>query len=149
MTVSIRRLEEADRNRWQDLFLDYFEFYEVTVPDNGFDQVWRWIFDPHNDFWCNLAVNDDGRIIGFAHYQLWHSTLTASMACYLADLFVEPPARGIGAGRLLIDSVMTFARDEGLSSVDWLTQDNNYAGRQLYDSYQPKSDFIFYTVPTG
>ncbi len=149
MTVSIRRLEEADRNRWQDLFQGYFEFYEVTVPDNGFDQVWDWIFDPHNDFWCNLAVNDDGRIIGFAHYQLWHSTLTASMACYLADLFVEPPARGVGAGRLLIDSVTTFARDKGLSSVDWLTQDDNYAGRQLYDSYQPKSDFIFYTVPTG
>lgn len=149
MTVSIRRLEEADRSRWQDLFQGYFEFYQVVVPENGFDRVWHWIFDPHNDFWCDLAIGADGRIIGFVHYQLWHSTLTASMACYMADLFVEPSERGSGAGRLLVDNVLAFARDRDLPSVDWLTQDSNYAGRHLYDTYRPKSEFVFYTVPTG
>ncbi len=149
LTISIRRLEETDRSRWEDLFAEYFEFYKIAVPDNGFDRVWQWIFDPHNDFWCNLAITGDGRIIGFVHYQLWHSSLTAGMACYMADLFVEPSERGSGAGRLLIDNVVGFARDRGLASVDWLTQDSNYAGRLLYDTYQPKSDFVFYTVPTG
>ncbi|MEO9873413.1 MAG: GNAT family N-acetyltransferase [Anderseniella sp.] len=148
MTVSIRPLEETDRNRWEELFQGYFEFYKVGVPDNGFDRVWNWIFDPHNDFWCDLAIGEDGRIIGFVHYQLWHSTLTASMACYMADLFVEPSERGSGAGRLLVDNVLAFARDRDLPSVDWLTQDSNYAGRHLYDSYSPKSEFVFYTVAT-
>ncbi|MEM7635997.1 MAG: GNAT family N-acetyltransferase [Pseudomonadota bacterium] len=147
-TVLIRRLEEADRDRWQDLFRSYFEFYEVEVPENGFDRVWNWIFDPDNDFWCDLAVKQDGSIIGFVHYQLWHSSLTASMACYMADLFVEPSERGSGAGRLLVDKVLAFARDRDLPSVDWLTQDSNYAGRRLYDTYEPKSDFVFYSVPT-
>ena len=149
MTVSIRRLEETDRSRWQELFQGYFDFYEVDVPDNGFDRVWHWIFDDRNDFWCDLAIGGDGRIVGFVHYQLWHSTLSAGMACYMADLFVEPAERGSGAGRLLVDNVLAFARDRGLASVDWLTQDSNYAGRQLYDTYQPKSDFVFYTVATG
>ena len=148
MTVSIRPLEDADRTRWQELFQSYFEFYEVEVPDGGFDRVWRWIFDPQNDFWCDLAVAADGRIIGFVHYQLWHSSLTASMTCYMADLFVDPVARGTGAGRLLIDNVLSFARMRGLPSVDWLTQEFNYTGRRLYDTYQPKSEFILYTVPT-
>lgn len=149
MTVSIRRLEETDRSRWEDLFGEYFEFYKAAVPDNGFDQIWQWIFDPNNEFWCDLAVTGDGRIIGFVHYQLWHSSLTASMACYMADLFVEPSERGSGAGRLLIDNVVAFARDRNLPSVDWLTQDNNYPGRLLYDTYEPRSDFVFYTVATG
>lgn len=147
MTVSIRQLEEADRARWQELFQGYFEFYKVDVPENGFDKVWDWIFVPHNDFWCDLAVKGDGHVIGLVHYQLWHSTLAASMACYMADLFVDPSERGTGAGRLLIDRVLSFARDRGLPSVDWLTQDFNYAGRRLYDTYQPKSEFIFYSVP--
>ena len=148
MNISIRPLETADRGRWQELFQGYFEFYNADVPDNGFDRVWHWVFDPQNDFWCDLAINQDGNAIGFVHYQLWHSTLTASMACYMADLFVEPSARGSGTGRLLIDGVLSFARDRGLPTVDWLTQDNNYAGRQLYDTYQPKTNFAFYSVPT-
>ena len=148
MTVSIRPLEDADRARWQALFQSYFEFYEVEVPDGGFDVVWGWIFDPQNEFWCDLAVKADGRIIGFVHYQLWHNSLSACMTCYMADLFVDPAERGTGAGRLLIDSVLSFARKRGLPSVDWLTQEFNYAGRRLYDSYQPRSEFIFYSVPT-
>ena len=113
----------------------------------GFDKVWGWIADPENDFWCDLAVSSDGRIIGLVHYQLWHSSMTAGMACYMADLFVDPDEHGAGAGRLLIDRVRSFAKDKGLASVDWLTQETNYAGRSLYDTYQPKTEFIFYSVP--
>jgi GNAT superfamily N-acetyltransferase len=147
VTISIRPLEETDRARWQALFRGYFEFYEIEVPEGGFDRVWDWISDPENDFWCDLAVKADGTIVGLVHYQLWHNSLTASMTCYMADLFVDPAERGTGAGRLLIDNVLSFARKRGLPSVDWLTQEFNYAGRRLYDTYQPKSEFIFYSVP--
>ena len=147
MATLIRKLEEADRPRWQELFQGYYEFYKTEVPENGFDTVWGWIFDPHNEFWCDLAVNDDGRIVGLVHYQLWHSTLSASMTCYMADLFVDPSERGGGAGRLLIDRVKSFAQEKGLPSVDWLTADSNYPGRRLYDTYEPKTEFVFYSVP--
>lgn len=68
---------------------------------------------------------------------------------FMTDLFVKPLEPGSGAGCLLVDKVRVFARDRYLPSVDWLTQDSNYAGRHLYDTYQPKSELAFYTAPSG
>lgn len=144
--MKIRPLAPSDRQRWEQLFAAYATFYRTELPDGGYDRVWDWIFDPDNDFWCDLVELDDGRVIGFSQYQLMHRSLSGGMICYLSDLYVDPDVRGNGAGRALIDHVIDFARDRGLSHVRWLTQEFNYAGRRLYDTYQPKSDFILYNV---
>jgi len=147
MTIMIRALTEADRPVWERMFQAYAEFYKTSIPDGGMDQVWSWIFDPANDFWCDVAEADDGSVIGFTQYQLMHRSLGGNMVCYLSDLYVDPGIRGKGTGRALIDHVLAFARDRGLPGVRWLTQDFNYPARRLYDTYGPKSDFILYNVP--
>ncbi len=147
MSVNIRPLAPADRKRWEELFQAYAEFYKTSVPEGGFDAVWEWIFDDGNDFWCDLACDDIGNIIGFTQYQLMHRSLGGGMVCYLSDVYVEPDIRGSGAGRALIDHVVEVAKEKGLTNVRWLTQEFNYPARRLYDTYQPKSDFILYSVP--
>lgn len=147
MQINIRALAESDRGRWEELFAGYAAFYKTQIPEGGYDRVWGWIFDPANDFWCDVAELEDGSVIGFSQYQLMHRSLSGAMVCYLSDLFVEPDIRGKGAGRALIDHVIDFARQHCITNVRWLTQEFNYAGRRLYDSYQPKSDFILYSVP--
>lgn len=147
MTVTIRPLTPHDRAVWEDLFAAYAAFYNTTLPDGAFDTVWGWIFDPKNDFWCDLAVTDDGTAVGFTQYQLMHRSLGASMVCYLSDLYVDPAIRGTGAGRALIDHVIAFARSRGLTNVRWLTHETNAQARRLYDSYRPPSGFILYSVP--
>ena len=147
MTVTIRPLATTDREKWEELFEAYAQFYKTTVPDGGFETVWDWIFDPDNQFWCDVAETEDGRVIGFTQYQLMHRSLGGGMVCYLSDLFVEPEIRGTGAGRKLIDHVVEAARGMGITNVRWLTQEFNYPARALYDTYQPRSDFILYTIP--
>ena len=147
MSVSIRPLAQGDRAKWEELFQAYAEFYKTSVPDGGFDAVWDWIFDENNDFWCDLACDDGGNIIGFTQYQLMHRSLGGGMVVYLSDLYVSPDIRGSGAGRALIDHVVEFAKSKGLPNVRWLTQEFNYPARRLYDTYEPKSDFILYSVP--
>ncbi len=146
MAVHIRSVADADRQRWEEMFTAYATFYKTAVPEGGFDAVWGWIFDPDNDFWCDVAEDDNGRVIGFTQYQLMHRSLGGGMTVYLSDLFVEPDVRGGGAGRALIDHVLAFAGDRGLPGVRWLTQEFNYPARRLYDTYGPKSDFILYNV---
>ncbi len=147
MAVTIRPLAEGDRAKWEQLFQAYAAFYKTEVSDAAFDQVWSWIFDPENEFWCDLAELEGSQVIGFTQYQLMHRSLGGNMVCYLSDLFVEPDIRGTGAGRALIDHVLGFASQNGLSGVRWLTQEFNYPARRLYDTYQPKTDFILYNVP--
>ena len=147
MSVTIRPLREEDRAVWETLFEAYAQFYKTTIPEGAFDRVWDWIFDPDNDFWCDVAVDNGGEVIGFTQYQLMHRSLGGSMVCYLSDLYVNPDVRGKGTARALIDHVVDFARARGLPGVRWLTQEFNYPARRLYDTYGPKTDFILYNVP--
>ena len=147
MSIEIRPLRDDDRETWEELFRAYGTFYKTTIPGAAFGEVWTWIFDPANDFWCDVAQTAEGRIVGFTQYQLMHRSLGGSMVCYLSDLYVVPDVRGSGAGRALIDHVLAFARQRGLPGVRWLTQEFNYPARSLYDTYAPKTDFILYNVP--
>lgn len=149
MTVTVRPLVAEDRAIWEAMFAAYATFYKTSIPEGGFDRVWAWIFDPGNDFWCDVAVDANARIVGMVQYQLMHRSLGGSMVCYLSDLYVDPEVRGAGAGRAMIDHVLAFARARSIPNVRWLTQEFNYAGRRLYDTYAPKSDFILYSIPTG
>ena len=144
--MKIRPLEKADRAIWQELLDAYAVFYKTSVPEGGYDRVWTWIFDPEEDFWCDVIEDERGRVFGFTQYSLMHRSLSGQMVCYLSDLYVKPDVRGKGAGRALIDHVIAFAKARGIPSVRWLTQDFNYAGRRLYDTYGPKTDFILYNV---
>lgn len=147
MTINIRPLNEDDRTKWEQMFQAYAEFYKTSIPDGGFDRVWTWIFNPTNHFWCDIAESQSGDVIGFTQYQLMHRSLGGGMVCYLSDLYIDPTVRGSGAGRALIDHVLAFAKDRGLPSVRWLTQEFNYPARRLYDTFGPKTDFILYNVP--
>jgi GNAT superfamily N-acetyltransferase len=145
--MKIRALSHGDRARWEKMFQAYAEFYKTSIPNGGFDRVWDWIFDDQNDFWCDVAEDENGEVIGFTQYQLMHRSLGGGMVCYLSDLYVDPKRRGSGTGRALIDHVLAFAKDRDLPAVRWLTQEFNYPARRLYDTFNRKSDFILYNVP--
>lgn len=145
-SLTIRPLQQSDRARWEKMFADYATFYKTEIPGGAFDHVWQWVFDPKQEFYCDIAIIDDEKIIGFTQYQLIYRSLGGNKVCYLNDLFVDPNIRGTGAGRAMIDNVIEFARKNDIAGVQWITQEFNYAARKLYDTYEPKSDFIMYRV---
>lgn len=142
----IRPLTPGDRPVWAALFDAYAAFYKTTVAPEAKDAVWSWIFADEPDFYCDLA-EIDGQVVGMVQYQLMYRSLSGQKVCYLSDLYVRPESRGTGTGRALIDHVIGFAKVRGITNLRWLTQEYNYAGRRLYDTYRPKSDFILYSVP--
>lgn len=146
-SVTVRPVTLSDRAVWESLFDGYAAFYKTSVTPAAKAEVWAWIFAEGPDFWCDLALDGAGQVVGMTQYQLMHRSLSGQKVCYLSDLFVVPEVRGGGVGRALIDHVIGFARARGISNVRWLTQEFNYAGRRLYDTYRPKSDFVLYSVP--
>lgn len=135
-----------DRERWDALFTGYLDFYRVPQEDRDLDVVWDWLLDPQHLVRGLLAVLPNGEIIGLAHFHEMPYTLRASRICYLSDLFVDPTVRGKRIGQTLIDAVLAVCREEGWTSCRWLTADDNYSGRSLYDRFSPKSPFIAYMV---
>ncbi len=147
MNKTIRSLNPNERNQWASLFDQYADFYKVTPPSHCKDQVWGWIFDEDEPFWCDLAINEQGQAIGFVQYQLMHRSLSGSKVCYLSDLYVNPAHRKTGTGRALIDHVINFAKNHGIDNVRWLTQNNNSTAKSLYETYVAQSEFVLYSVP--
>ena len=145
--LELRPVATSDKQRWRELMKSYAEFYKVEVDDKALAATWKWIEDTEEEFWCTLAADSAGEVIGFTQYQLMHRSLSGSRVCYLSDLYVEPAIRGGGVGRALIDHVFQFARSNDIPNVRWLTQDYNTAARKLYDTYGEKSDFILYSFP--
>jgi len=153
MTLSTNNMTQidqvtiADQAQWQAMFEAYAAFYKKTLSPEAISTTWGWIHDESELFWCAVARDDNGKLIGFTQYQLMHRSLSGGMVCYLSDLYVDPTIRGKGTGRALIDYVIEQMKLQGIDNVRWLTAEDNHTARKLYDSYQPQSGFILYAVP--
>jgi len=148
MAYTIRALQADDKPRWRELFDGYLQFYESSVPNETIELTFeRLLGDGEWDPSGLVAVNDNGHIDGITHYVFHRSTWSASVYCYLEDLFVDPAVRGGGAGRALIEAVYDAADAKGATRTYWATQEFNYKGRILYDKVAVKSPFIQYRRP--
>ncbi|MEM7777027.1 MAG: GNAT family N-acetyltransferase [Pseudomonadota bacterium] len=141
----VRHLIPEDREVWESLFRAYHAFYEVTVPDAVYPSTWSRLLsqDPgtHVGF---VALGTDEVPIGLAHALFHQSTWVETGHVYLQDLFVDPHARGHGAGRALIEAVYAYADGLGAARTYWLTHESNATARVLYDRVATESGFIQY-----
>jgi GNAT superfamily N-acetyltransferase len=66
-----------------------------------------------------LLANLDGACVGFALFFPTYSTFLAQPGLYLEDLFVQPDARGKGAGIALLVALAKLAVERGCGRVEW------------------------------
>ncbi len=144
MAVVIRVLEAADRAAWEVLWAGYLAFYEASVPDEVTEATWRRLMGPAGGIDGLVAVNRDGELVGFVHYLFHPVTWSVTDRCYLEDLYVAEAARGLGAGRRLMETVFDIAGEEGADQTYWWTHDSNETARRLYDRVGAVTPFIKY-----
>jgi len=146
MTYEIRPVADDDFFGWMPLFEAYCRFYESELDDTKALTVWTWLRDEHDPLQAILAVDDEGRPIGLAHYRVVPDSLLATRAIFLDDLFVEPEHRGGGAGRALIEYVHARSAEHGTGGVRWITAADNTDAQQLYDVIARRTSWITYEM---
>jgi len=146
MTVTIRAIEEKDKDQWLNLWAGYLEFYKSTISPDQTELTWKRLINNELKIFGFVAETEDG-VIGFTHCLFRPSTWTETDYCYLEDLFVDPLIRGKGVGRALIDKVVELAREKKSKRVYWTTQEFNKTARVLYDSITPVSEYVQYRLP--
>jgi len=139
----IRRLTQNDRKSWRPLWLGYHKFYRSRIADDQTERAFAMLTGEASNIFGLVAEKDD-ELIGFAHCVLHPSTWLAADSCYLQDLFVDSNARGLGAGRALIEAVYCEADETASGQVYWMTQEFNADARALYDSMAVRTSFIQY-----
>ncbi len=141
----IRKPTDADRAEWETLYAGYAAFYKVTQTPEMRATVWGWIHDPVQQT-EGLVAELDGQLIGLTHFRPYSRPLSASIGGFLDDLFVDPAARGSGAAQALIDAVCDTGRARGWTVIRWITAEDNYRARGLYDRVADRTKWVTYDV---
>lgn len=146
MQITIRPITSDDRPAWDRLYAGYAAFYQVDQTPQMRDRVWSWLMDAGHEVKGFLALDDQGQPIGLTHFRPYARPLMAATGGFLDDLFVDPAARGSGAARALIDAVAAHGRANGWSLLRWITAENNYRARAVYDQVAEKTRWVTYDI---
>jgi len=148
-TFRILPLAERHRADWERLYALYAEFYRVAQTPEMRATVWGWIQDPVHEVEALVAETPDGHAVGLAHFRPYARPLAAATAGFLDDLFVDPAFRGQRVADALIEAVAAIGRERGWGLLRWITADNNYRGRGVYDRLATRTLWITYEMKLG
>jgi GNAT superfamily N-acetyltransferase len=146
----VRDAQPSDFGRWRELYRGYAEFYGSQQTDDMAERVWGWICDPGHEVQALVAQDDDGNLVGIAHYRPFARPLAASTGCYLDDLFVAPTARGKGVADALLANLRDRADARGWSVIRWITAADNATAQRVYDRVAERTMWVTYDMaPEG
>lgn len=148
-SVNVVRLAPHHREAWERLYAGYAAFYKVEQTPAMRARVWGWIMDPAHEVKALVAENESRAVLGLAHYRPFARPLSASVGGYLDDLFVDPAARGQRVADALIEAVAAEGRQRGWTVIRWITADDNYRGRGVYDRLATRTMWITYDRKLG
>ena len=145
-TVKVRFVEPRDREGWNRLYAGYAAFYMVTQTADMRDRVWSWLMSGENGMLGLVAEDGEGKLIGLAHFRAFARPLSATTGGFLDDLFVDPDARGSGAAELLMEQLKAEGQNRNWSVIRWITAEDNYRARKLYDRLAEKTRWVTYDI---
>lgn len=80
-----------------------------------------------------LICSQGNNAIGFAVYFYTYSTWQGKKGLYLEDLYVTPEARGLGAGKMLLQKLAQIAVDNDCGRYEWSVLDWNTPSIEFYE----------------
>ena len=143
--IEICDIQQKHYEVWIELYHKYAEYYQVDIPKDNFDLTWKWLTSENYPFWGILA-DVDSKIVGFAHFRSLPSPLDSCEVGFLDDLFVLQEYRGKKIGYSLIEKVHQIGKSKNWPYINWITKDDNYTARTLYDKISTKTDWNFYEL---
>ena len=143
--LEISDIQQKHYEVWIELYHKYAEYYQVDIPKDNFDLAWKWLTSENYPFWGILA-DVDSKIVGFAHFRSLPSPLDSCEVGFLDDLFVLQEYRGKKIGYSLIEKVHQIGKSKNWPYINWITKDDNYTARTLYDKISTKTDWNFYEL---
>ena len=109
------------------------DFEKLARPEPAAaDRLRADAFGPRPRFEAALAVDEDGRSVGYAIWFETYSSFRATPTMYLEDLFVREDARRSGAGTTLFEHVRALGAARGCGRMEWQVLDWNTGAREFY-----------------
>ena len=134
MSLDIREATVADAGLILKFIRDLADYerllHEVEATEGD---IVRDLFGSKPKVFCDIAEHE-GAPVGFALWVYNYSTFRGRHGIWLEDLFVEPDARGLGAGKALLKRLAERCVEQGLGRLEWAVLDWNKPSIAFYDS---------------
>lgn len=145
MSTLIRPVQKDDEPVWRNLWQQYNDFYNRTIPEEVTKTTFARFLDDKVRIYSAVATDSGNEeVTGFVTWYPHPSTSSVEEIVYLADLFVDPSKRNAGTGRKLIEFVYEHAKTIPAKSVYWHTQYFNHRSQLLYVRVADRTDFVHY-----
>ncbi len=144
----ISKFKKSDAEQWKVLWAGYQEDENLSDEEVLRQVNTNWPRILHDDK-CHSSVlrhEETGHVVGFALFEVQWVRDDERDKCYLSDLYVMPKYQGKGGGRMLINSVVDFARNNNLKQLYWITRPSNKQAQKLYNSYGDSETWLKYKV---
>jgi len=140
----VRAIQTNDRGQWGTLYAGYAAFYGMPQDETMRERVFGWLMEEGGEMDGLVAEADDGTLVGMAHLRLFKRPLAAKLGLFLDDLYIDPSLRGSGLSRQMYAAMDQMAADKGCDLIRWITADDNYRARGLYDQLADRTGWITY-----
>ncbi len=143
--ISIRKAEANDFVQVYDLIKELALFENApNEPSNPLKKFIEEGTAKHPRFHV-LIAEKEGNVIGIALYYYGYSTWKGSML-YLDDLVVKEAYRKQGIGKMLMDELISIAKEERINQLRWHVLDWNENAINFYKKYPVTFDNTWITV---
>ncbi|MDD3529142.1 MAG: GNAT family N-acetyltransferase [Gallionellaceae bacterium] len=124
-----------------DLLAELFSLESDFVPDRAKQLAGLRLILDHPELGRLFVLRVDGAVAGMANALITMSTVEGGRVVILEDVIVSAGLRGGGLGRRLVEHVLAWARDQGMTRVTLLADRNNPAALAFYArlGFQPSA----------
>lgn len=146
MKITTSKLNKNDQHDWQAMYHLYAAFYHMPMNQTILDNIWSWVFDENHSFYALIAKNEAGEAMGFLHCRAMPSPIRGTFVGFLDDIFVKAEHRGSGCVQMLYKELDNLGKENNWPFIRWITAEDNYRGRSLYDKVSQKTQWVTYQM---
>ncbi|TCP21864.1 ribosomal protein S18 acetylase RimI-like enzyme [Scopulibacillus darangshiensis] len=138
--VTIRHATKEDVPQLLELMYQYIvDFYKCPRPsEDSLKKLIHHLLDNPYEGIQFLAEKEPHHLVGFSTLYFTFNTLEVKRMAILYDLFVTPDARGQKIGEKLLQTCVSYIRDNDYSHMIWETAHDNIPAQSLYNKIGAK-----------
>ena len=119
MTIAIREPRDSDFFPWLSLYEAYTAARGADLTEQKALLLWTWLSDPAHVESALIAVDDEGSVVGLAHFHTFPRPLEGDSGVFVDALYLSADVSDQSVGQRLLDAVREYATAHGAGVVRW------------------------------